>query len=906
MTVMLISLGFWSLSLLVLLKLGSIAWQQYRHETSPPRWPLIACGLLLLIALPLLMRPHEDIFGGQDTGAYTNMGARLGRESQLLYTDPLLALVPPDARSDFYYYPKQAMYPTKYGSGAVLDEERAIAGNWFQPAMAIAMSLPAAITGPRAVLFITPLFTLCMALAMATLAALLIPRRGAGVITALCFLACPIVLWHGRCPRPEMTAGFLLFAGAAISLHSLRAQPWKQCPAIALGAICIALAPLFHVIAWGPALIAAIIVGIIIVSGRPDFLIYPIIAAAAFALFILQITTIVDTYGLARFLRIIIDHPVLFTGLFIAGMGALGTWSQLVARGRIPLPHPIPLAWKHWGGPVCTAALLAAVAGVTLYARQHPPSPDASPTHFVHPTDLPTVINMISPAMAVLALIGLVILTLRRPTRNRWEIAALLLFVAPACLGIGYLYDFFMVRYTLIALLPTMAIGLGALITMVPDRGRASNIGISLLAAAVCATGLIHRTHLITSVDYRGFASFIQRSAAPIIDANGILLGEYSRLAAPFDHFCGIPTLGLNNEIHADYTRAEAAWARVMETRTNQPAFFITPFARHPVSKHFYFDYVGSTRYAGRRLIGRRWGLPLETGPWGCELKLYRMQLAPSPAIPPPAETLAFSFDPGNMGLRNFANCRTFNSTITGRALAPHASMTMALPTDVSPRREVWLILHAETDSESRPDTSLAYGALPARAAWQRIAPAWWLARLPPPAESNASPARLALQTGNDPIFLTTVKIVEGLTVNSLNSWTGAAPTDQLAITIDTRWARQGSSFKLPQLTSPASAAQPGAYLCTLMAGPEEVGDKVTLSLGSSPISRSTRQLSTGKWTWEVWPLSTEQPQCLSEVTIETDTPFNPKDPRFPKDLAVLMSVVATVPNGLPATDQLK
>ena len=51
-------------------------------------------GLLALIAISLLFRPHEDIFGGEDPGSYLNSGVTYGRQGSLFYVDPLLAQVP--------------------------------------------------------------------------------------------------------------------------------------------------------------------------------------------------------------------------------------------------------------------------------------------------------------------------------------------------------------------------------------------------------------------------------------------------------------------------------------------------------------------------------------------------------------------------------------------------------------------------------------------------------------------------------------------------------------------------------------------------------------------------------------------------------------------------------------------
>ena len=83
-----------------------------------------------------------------------------------------------------------------------------------------------------------------------------------------------------------------------------------------------------------------------------------------------------------------------------------------------------------------------------------------------------------------------------------------------------------------------------------------------------------------------------------------MLLCEYSRIAAPFEHMFGIPTLGLDNERVLDYARVEQAWEKIMRSNPGTPAFFATPFQREPISERFAFKPVSSMRYSGRQLGG--------------------------------------------------------------------------------------------------------------------------------------------------------------------------------------------------------------------------------------------------------------------------------------------------------------
>jgi hypothetical protein len=901
MIVMLLSIGFWSLVLLVLSRLTLIALQH--HEGRHFRTGLVMWGALVLVALVALMRPHEDIFGGQDTGAYPNMGARLGREHRLLYEDPLLKLVPQDTRHDFFYYDEHTMYPTEYGSGAVLDVENAIAGSWFQPAMAITMSLLATIGQPRWVLYVAPLFTLLTALALGVLSSTLIPRKGVGFITSLCFLVSPIVLWHGRAPRPEMVAAFLLCSGATLMLRAWRQPSWHGMPDLLLGAVCISIAPLFHAIAWNAAALSALIVGIVILSGRPDFLVYPLVAAFFFALFITQITCVVDTYRLARFVQHIIKHPALSLGWFILVFALMATCSYKVRSRMRTMPIAPRPALKKAGGPVLAAILLTAVIGVYVCATMHRPSQLDMIYRFMHPTDLTTVLNMISVPIGILALAGLVVLALRRPSHDRKETAAFLLFAGLPALAIGYMYDFFMVRYTLVSLQPLVALGLASLITIIPLRGMRSRVVLAACTLAICGLAVRGRTHLVAAVEYRGFVDFVEEVARPLRSKNAILLGEYSKLASPLDHYSGIPALGLHNERLFDYQKAELAWKGIMETLPDRPAFFLTPFARPPVSEHFTFELVDTKAYEGPRLAGRRWGLPLKEEKWACQLRVYRMRLADedSAILSASPDVFRFGFDAGNMGLRNFANCRTFNTTVMGKVLDPGEPMALSFPAVTDTKAEAWFFMHSP-DADSAPDLTPTVNGAALPFSPHAIAPNWWLCRAPIPASEGAESLALTLSANKPGNFVASARLVRGLEIVPLfDGWRNPDTTDRITLSVDTRWARQGAHFTVPRRGPADGRGQPCGYACIFAAGPEEVAEEVTISMGTATSSSHHRRIPTGVWLWEVWPLVPDAlPHRTLDVQIDTDTPFDPQNERFPKDLALLMGYVAEVPANLP------
>ena len=102
----------------------------------------------LLVSIFLLFRPHEEIIGGEDAGSYLNSGVEYARQGRLFYVDPLLAMVPPRVRPDFFYG-HAGFGMTKDACLWVRDLDRAVVGSHFQPAYPIAMSVVARF-GPTA------------------------------------------------------------------------------------------------------------------------------------------------------------------------------------------------------------------------------------------------------------------------------------------------------------------------------------------------------------------------------------------------------------------------------------------------------------------------------------------------------------------------------------------------------------------------------------------------------------------------------------------------------------------------------------------------------------------------------------------------------------------------------------
>ncbi|MBI2440358.1 MAG: hypothetical protein HYV35_03195, partial [Lentisphaerae bacterium] len=440
---------FWVLALVSVGRLFAVS----RAKMRLPAW---AWGLLILTALVLLFRPHEDIFGGEDPGSYLNSGVSYGRQGQLFYADPLLAQVPRETRSAFYY--GHAGYgTTKDACLWVVNEDAAVLGPHFQPAYPLLISVATRLGKPSWSLYVVPLFTLFTALALMALAANLLAHRLSGLIAFGFYLLNPLILWHGRCARPEIIAGFFAFAGLALLLLAhhggqVRARSrWPACNAmrsiagrldILLGALCIGAAPLFHITAWYLALPAAMAIALVILRGRTDFLPYPLAALAMWLVFYGEIRFITDYYKVRIFFEAVLRYWP-FWVLALAGLAVISVTVSRVQQqcNAASPPQDAAAEPKSVGGWLATAlALISLLFFMTVYfnragigsfvfvARRIP--------NFIFLTDWQTFANMVSRPMGLLIMVGWVIWLIGpRSRRDERIVLALTVFPAMALAG---------------------------------------------------------------------------------------------------------------------------------------------------------------------------------------------------------------------------------------------------------------------------------------------------------------------------------------------------------------------------------------------------------------------------------------------------------------------------------------
>ncbi len=879
-----IGMFFWLLSILALIRLISIG----RTSRTLSLARIALWSLMLVAAILLLFRPHETIFGGQDSGAYLNFGARLGRQPQLFYKDTLLSQVlPTETRLDFLYYGVDRSYLSKFACGRIRDLDKAINGLWFQPAYPIMMSTVARLGPTNWILYVVPLFTLFTALALLTLAKQLIPHQWAGPLAFSFYIISPIVVWHGRCARPEIIASFFLFSGASLFINAWRSRRWARWYDILLGAICISLAPFFHVTAWMLVIPASLLVTVLILTGRYDFLLHTLISVAFLMVFTYEMFSITDTYNLKQFVIPVLKYKDLVISLLIAGIAFLAVWSLVIGRRKKECinPNEISLLDRHSSGRILAVLLSISYVTCFIISVYTPPSKYNLLLHYAYRTDLRTVLNMISVPIGCLGLVGINVLA-AGPGAHRKERVAFLLFAVPATLMIGNMYDFFMTRYMLVAIMPLLAISLAALVALIPVRNHFQQGLVISAALLICLFGLHHRTHLIRTVEYAGFTNYLKSYAEKIKNENGILLFEYSRMAAPYDHFFGVPVLALHNERDNDYSKAEEAWEHIMRNNTNRSAFFITPF-KSPVSDRFIFTLMKKAKYMGKRLIEQRWGLPTQVAEWGTELGMYRMKLRDS-AITNRINInfpYVYRFGAGNMNLRRFANCHDKHLMTEGVSVDVSAPIHVKIPRAFQ-REDVTDVLFFFLNcsgSSMVPEIQVTANKVNDSGKAVHLVDDWFLYRID--ADSIRGIDEMILSAGT-PVLLTDMQAVAGNSViQATNLFNGNLLTEKTIVPFTARWARQDAQLIIPLSSSKKS------LLCLFLNAPEELAGLMNIKILADPgPDVFHRKIPTGRWLWLVLPLeSSVGKHDVTCVTIHTDKTFNPHRRGYPDDLSLFM-----------------
>lgn len=889
------SIFLWSLSLCAVARLARILGK----ETGSNKMLARVWILAIIAASVLLFRPHEDIFGGEDPGSYINSGVTYGRLNRFFYVDQMLLRVPAETRPQFYYG-HSGFGTTKDACLWVRHAEHAIIGPNFQPAYPVLISVPARLAGPMASLYVVPLFALLAGLALAAFASQCLSHRWSGFTSFILWGLNPLVLWHGRCPRPEMVAVFFFFGGAALMLSAWRGKSWSRWPDIVLGALCVGVSPFFHISSLFLAVPAACAIACVILLGRSDFLLAPVSALIPMAAFVYQVRYVTDYYRLARFTAVQADYPIATIGVIVAGLLLLAGISLLNKRAACDHGEPASLPLAFGAGLALATIAFFVFSYATRDQAGSLPVLGRPIRHYLYMTNLKAYVNMISGPMALVVLAGWAAWLTGSP-RLRSVRAVFALLSLPGIMLAGNINDFMMTRYLLITVVPVSALCTAALVT-IPARRPLSPAFAGVLALALALAGLNNRSHLVTLTEHKGFARFLKPFAEIVIGADGILLGEYSRITAPFEHFFGIPALGLDNERKDDYSEQERVWEKIMKEHPWKAAFFLTPF-QEPLSDRFDFALERRAVFTDRSLQQARDSLPTRIRRGPITLSLYRMTLkSETPEDRAPSDASVIAFDAGNMGLRRFANMRIRSWPVRGVEWHAGDNIAFDIPRSSEKSAAGELILLLMTDDPHPEPPTVMDAPVPARedkdepetgggARLVQLADDWWFFRLRQDIPEKHEQIVLKASTS---MFLAEAVIIDD---DEAFSIMGRFSEDDITVSemqpFRARWTRTPAGALVP--VPPGGR---GVLMILLEAPDTGSGEPVEFAIGSEPaLAPIARTIKPGRWHWQVWPLRVQDWREDSMwLELRTDPAWDSGHRGFPPDLGVLVGYIVVLP----------
>ncbi|WP_459939114.1 hypothetical protein [Desulfonatronum parangueonense] len=793
--------------------------------------------------------------------------------------DPLLSQIPEPVRPIFFY--NEGLYgQTKDGVLWIKDLEEARLRPHFQPAYPLLMSFIATIMPAKLILYVAPLFTLFAAFAMWTMGTLLFRSNWAGLASATFFLANPVTVWHGRCARAETPAVFFLFAGLFFLLYAWKNRNAFQLQTILLGSICVFISSFFHILTWFAIIPLSVWIFFMLLNGRKEFRAFFLCFFVSITLFLLQTIFVTDAYSLAHTLGRLTD--TLNVKHLIAGLVFLGFLAfffayyqkyQHLLSGRIS-PRRL--------GTLIVAVSLSALLFVVFLGDTYPIRGLLQP--YLRWTDFEGLRYLLSRPLLLLSLLGGILLVMREGQGGQAERILLWIVLLPGILLMGWVDNHMLDnRRFLLFLVPWMALSFMALIMFLRERIPGKTYAACAAMLLILFLTIQNRTHLYTLQEYENLLDFFAPYAQTVKENNGILLFEYTRFGAIFDHFFGIPTLSLNNEIHLDYTAAEKAWQNIMLAQPDRPAFFATPF-QPPQSNLFDFTPVHQDRYSGLVLKQERRRLPTIINTHYFYLTLYRMSIAQE-------ATATFPFhaqiNAGNMGLTRFANMRREQLPI--QAIPMAAGKEYALPIqlpDTAAPSELLLIFHKSFFSSDMPPDMKIKNEADFSIDWLSLAPGWWLARI---LFADPQPGEMITLLPQTDLLLSTVKGVFGEHVHDFDLREFPGRTQVVIPFIQARWARNNADMILP-----LPERQSDVFILMIEHGSEE-GRELHLH-GDSDLLQ-TLHLLPATWAWHMLRLPAEYASSNRlRLTFRVPTPWDPGLSNFPDDLAVLVGHVSVVP----------
>jgi hypothetical protein len=869
---------------------GLALWRVHRRGTGwMPRGfrGRIALAVGTAAAAVLLFRPHEEIFGGEDAGAYLNVAAHFARGGGFRQVDPLLAAIPPEVRRDFLYYGHHTVNRTQDACLWIKDLASAREGLYFQPAPSLLMAMPGRWFGLRALLYVVPFFALASAFAVAALARRLFDSSAAGWWAGVFYALNPLVLWHGRNARPEVIAGFLVASGLALGIDALRARPWQQWPEAIAGSLCLLSAPFFHITAaYAVVPVAGLLLVLLAVRRRSDVLSFFVLAIPAGAIFVRQSTRVTDTYSLRRYGRLLLHHGEWVAAGVAAGILLLlllrVAWRRYCGR-RGPAPERPALARA---GGLAAVALVALLVGIYLSQTPIPdrPRPTTRLYGYAGLTDLRVVVRLLSVPASLAGLLGVALLAGAGGATRRWRWAVLATLL-PAAIAFGALHDFFMSRYMLVALVPLLALALAAILSSSSPRSHVLRLA---LGAGLVASLLAGRTHLAQTTEGKGLIRFMESFRREVTRADGVLLCDYSRAAAPFRRFWGVPTLGIDSGRTTDYRPAVSA---ALNAAGDRPLFMLTPF-RSDGPESLGWEEVARATYAGALLRQERYQLPKTIRRIPVTWSLYRI----SPDHRGTTDLGQFpvfsrGFDEGSAGTAGLApGARTSGGVQSGRDIRAGQEIPVLAAGD---RSEVARMLVLVQQEEGTPPAVLAVRRGPESreaTASYGLGGGWRLVLLDPPGQA-AGDIAVVCTRGSCRV---TDLLAPALGMKALRRIALDARTlqEKPGFVAQSRWTKAVSRVAVRAAGGPCVVL---ARVC----GPRE-SDSPTeqrLSIGFGETAGAAPvPVKSGVWQWIGWqaeiPTSSES---IAWLTAETAPTWAPGRPGAAGELGVLLQRLAVV-----------
>jgi hypothetical protein len=185
---------------------------RFGASAPPPGLAAIVPVVIVLLGVWRFFPPAEYVIGGKDPGVYLNEGVQIAQRGAVVVHDPVVASVPPSARSLFFPSGERSLYPplrfmgfwiTNAGTGAVVGQFPHL----FPASIAIGHGL-AGLTGARATVGVWAI----LGIVAVYFAAARLAGRAAAAAAALLLVLHVIEVWFGRYPNAEVVMQTLLFA----------------------------------------------------------------------------------------------------------------------------------------------------------------------------------------------------------------------------------------------------------------------------------------------------------------------------------------------------------------------------------------------------------------------------------------------------------------------------------------------------------------------------------------------------------------------------------------------------------------------------------------------------------------------------------------------------------------------